>query len=229
MNYLVCSTQRSGSSYFCHLLKSSSLLGRPTELFGKKGGCDKVAKKYDVESDELTVAKLVKEKWTSHETGVFGLKMHYHQYMDFLSKKELKSLIGDFRYIYIDREDMLAQAVSLFRARQTGAWSSNHIPKDEVAYDYQGIKDALYFICQEKALWKSFFASIDVTPLNVVYEEIEKNPVAEVEKVMDYLGVSKPDCVNFGGDVYVSKQRDALSEKFKERFVRESRENLISV
>lgn len=223
INYLICSTQRSGSSYLCYLLRETGVLGRPSELFGKKGACERLAKKYKLKEDEVEVAKYIKEKWKSSSTDVFGLKMHYHQYMAFLENKKLKEVFGDFKYIYIDRKDLIAQAVSLYKARSTGAWSSNHESTGHVEYSYRGINESLYFLCQEKALWESFFSSIDVQPLRITYEELEEEPSEQVERISNYLGVKIRENVFSFSDVGISKQRDDISESYKENFIRESR------
>lgn len=223
MNYLICSTQRSGSSFLCHLLKGTGILGKPTELFGKKGACEKVASKHGIKGNAADVARFVEKKWRSHPTGVFGLKMHYHQYMSFLEQEELSGIIGNFDYIYIDRKDVVAQAVSLYRARRTGAWSSQHESNKDFLYDYDGIKDALYFLCKEKALWESFFASIDQKPLRIMYEDLEHDPDSEINRVVEFLGVSSFERAEKKEGLYLEKQRDELSDEYKVRFIADSK------
>ena len=227
INYLICSTQRSGSSYLSHLLRATGELGRPGELFGKgEKSLKKFAAKHRVEPSELAVAKFVSEKWRS-TNGVFGLKMHYHQYLTFCANVELRELFGGMNYLYVDRKDVVMQAVSLYKARNSGAWSSSHKSQNDVSYDYGGIMSCLNFLNEEKAKWEAFFSVTGVRLLRVYYEALEECPDIQVRQVYKYLGLPNTGGEALFFDVTTQKQRDEESYKWADRFCRDMKNRMV--
>lgn len=227
VNYIVCSTQRSGSSYLCHLLRSTEDLGRPGELFGKgKASLESFASKYGLAANEAAVGKYVSEKWRSPK-GVFGLKMHYHQYTEFCKNDELKKTFRDMKYLYIERKDTIMQAVSLYKARQAGTWSSNHRAKRDVSYSFEGILSCLHFLNEEKAKWESFFSTANVNVLRIDYQALEEDPSSQIFRVYEYLDLPIPINKFHEFEVGITKQRDVSSYEWADKFSQDFKKNFL--
>jgi len=137
-----------------------------------------------------------------------------------------QSQLPDLRLIWLRRENMVARAISHFRAKLTGVWhqagsSSNsapakRIPDSALEFDLHEIHR---FYClgafQEKS-WQQFFKENNITPHCVVYEELETNYESTVRGVFEFLGIDssktpvpKPSLL---------KQSDALSEDWEQRY-----------
>jgi LPS sulfotransferase NodH len=122
---LVCGTPRCGSSFFCDLLTSTAVAGRPLEYFW----CENVHRDreaWGVASDREYLARTLELGTTPN--GVFGVKIMWNYFLgDFLlwlrrclpelaSLEDLTLIETVFpqpRFISITRGDVVGQAVSL--------------------------------------------------------------------------------------------------------------------
>ncbi len=149
--YLICSTQRSGSTYLASMLDKTNLAGRPMEYFNDVyvgAFCRRFA------LQNLERLKYISElqRLRTSPNGVFGAKAHLWQLQLWSSVKTLaalKVLLSGFDYlIFVRRKNLLDQAISLDRALQTGHWSSQHTKlADEPAiapiFNFSNIANAL--------------------------------------------------------------------------------------
>lgn len=231
MEYFICSTQRSGSSYLCHLLRQAKCFGRPGEIFGKPDHFRKFSQKHGLdEADVPAVVEKLKAEWST-ANGVCGFKLHYHQFEWLLSKDSLARLFPQLRFIFIDRADVLEQAVSLMRARMTGVWSTDHQPdnKHELQFDEKLFFECLNALIDEKVKWSVFFQSCEVDVLKVKYEVLEEQPVEEVGRISDFLGVDCNLALIDSSNVAIKKQRDSLSLGFLEAAKKIQRERFFGL
>ncbi|NEQ98385.1 MAG: hypothetical protein F6K30_16975 [Cyanothece sp. SIO2G6] len=131
-SYIICSTGRSGSTLLSKTLVKLEQFGNPDEYF------------HHMNIEELQLKKKperfipyfesVLDKGLS-ANGTFAIKMHWWQLNDFLETTRqldvfegmtdieiLNSAFPNLKFIYIWRQDMVAQAVSTEVALQTGVW-----------------------------------------------------------------------------------------------------------
>lgn len=225
---MIASTQRSGSSYLCHLLRETKAFGRPGEIYGKEPAIKKFSEKRRIDPESMKqLTSALRSEWTS-SNGVFGIKVHYHQLEWLMSRVALSKLFPNPKFIYIDRNDIVMQAVSLMKARLTGAWSSAHTQKSFCdSFDYREFKDALNFIVNERNMWHVFFSVCEMPHLHITYEDLESSPKNEIARIADFLGVHV-ELENLDPDnVSIAKQRDEISDLWYEMAILESKRELL--
>jgi hypothetical protein len=124
-------------------------------------------------------------------------------------------------YIFMDRRDKLAQAVSMARAMQTNSWIS--LAKPDMAklhYDRDLISQCLGKHEMQRLGWQRWFEAHDVNPVVVFYEELMANPAGVVRSIVEYLDVQddEPNIIRLPP---VKKQGDDTNKEWVARFERE--------
>ncbi len=131
---------------------------------------------------------------------------------------QLAALFGAARWIHVRRQDKIAQAVSFWRAKQTGRW---HVYADEPepapAYDFHAIKACLQEIEMDDRLWDDFFALANIQPVRVTYEDFEADVAADIRRILGDL--QRPLPATLETEVSLRRQRDAVSHAYRERFL----------
>jgi trehalose 2-sulfotransferase len=222
--YLVASSPRCGSTYFCYLLWKTGVLGAPSEVLNTAVKQFRMGMtRFRVSTPAEYIAKLI-ERRTS-KNGVFGMKAHFPHFENFLENyPALLEVLSPMTYMYIYRNDKVAQAVSNAKALQTSQWSSrvagsNSIPP--LRYDRDLIAQSMREIELKDAGWLRWFETQGITPFRVSYESLTADPDGVVGSVMELLGVQndEPSEVNA---LEVEKQSDDTNLEWIERFKREA-------
>jgi trehalose 2-sulfotransferase len=219
VSVIVCSIPRSGSSLLCDLLASSELAGAPMEYLDENA-IQAFERLWDVGTfDEYLEALL--DRRTS-PNGVFGLKLLHGQLKE-LRGRELADVFPNPRFVYITRRDRLRQAVSFARATQTEQWASDHPPPTRPPeFDAEQVRHMLDWIERDERLWEAYFEHRAIAPLRIVYEPFVDAVEATVLRVMDYVGIDRPEGFVLKAPT-ISRQADALSEDWVRRFSAKSR------
>src|ERR1700680_227051 len=117
-------------------------------------------------------------------------------------------MFGNTRFIYLRRDDVVAQAVSWLRAEQTNIWfetsvSHDQQPVQQPLFDHHQIEELHQLIIEHNAAWQHWFGTVGVEPHQVRYEDLDRDPVATTQRVLDYLEIELP----VGRDVEVRHRR----------------------
>jgi LPS sulfotransferase NodH len=162
------------------------------------------------------------ESWieqTMTANGIYGLKIFSEQF-ELITKSRWAERLPNLTFIHLRRQDVLGQAISLVRARQSHAWESKHEVRRQPVYSRRSIATALERIALGQARWACWFARNDIEPLRLTYEDIAADPRRAVEFVAERLGIEASPPT----EPPMAIQRDRLSEEWRERFVAESRD-----
>lgn len=136
-----------------------------------------------------------------------------------------KKYYKDTNWILCLRKDIVAQAVSLFKAMRTGSFTfASKIETNlmvEQDYDYQGILSSFEFLIRTNLYYDLLIEECNLYVLRVYYEDfkdIGMNRENVVLKCLNHLGIkllqpAKDFCPY---NLYV--QRDEISKMFKARF-----------
>ena len=222
--YIIASSARSGSTFLARSLAQTGLLGAPSEaLNSKTNDVQTFMTRFKVYSHAEYIAKLLAHR--TSRNGVFGIKAHFHQFEAFLKKYPgLLEALAPLSYIYIERRDKVAQAVSMARALQTSQWSSQWrgISNPVLNYDREMIAKAMNEVELQSARWLQWFDLHKIEPIRVIYEELIDDPHTTVRAIVEQLGVQddEPDEVQLPP---VEKQGDDTNQEWIERFTRETR------
>jgi len=134
----------------------------------------------------------------------------------------LRSRFSDLRLIRLRRRNMVARAISHFRARKTGIWyqplsKGGTVPGEQAPeFDLAEIHESYCLGRFQEEAWQLFFHEHEISPHYVVYEELVADYEATVRRVLGYLGLD-------GEQTFIPpprslKQSDALSEEWEERY-----------
>lgn len=172
--------------------------------------------------------------------GVFGAKVMWGYFNGFVTglrwalpgrqrvplERLAASVFPNLHYIWITREDRVAQAVSLWRALQSWSWSSDQNPDlntvEHLRYSYPAIRHLLGDIEEHDRAWAGFFDQCGVDPYVVSYERFRAALPETVLGILDYLGLATSRGVAIPS-LRRRTQSDDLSRTWAERF----REDLI--
>jgi LPS sulfotransferase NodH len=217
---LVAMTARTGSTQFCAVLGEAGGFLAPDEILNARSWVAHAAKqRLGVETFEGMMVAL-----RDLPGPCWGLKTSW---LDFAPVSACHdSLFPGARFIYLDRRDVLAQAVSLFRAVMTNRW---HVPVGEgldaaqaraewenlsTRMDVAEISRTAKRLADEKESWERFFKAESISPVRVVYEDFYRHPRAELARIGQALGLALDREV----PAYVGFERigDALSDVWLE-------------
>jgi trehalose 2-sulfotransferase len=216
--YLFLATPRSGSTLLGQSLQASGLAGDPKEFFGHK--MSSWMERWRTPALPAYAARLSQELATPN--GVFGAKLLYRQllHLERLARREaelaelplpeiLDRLFPNLHFVWVTREDKVRQAISWFKARQTGVWGQDQgqsAPKlgrawrlgdeplrpGELAFDYDGIAALVRQAEAEDAAIGQFFAMSWIEPFRVFYEEFTPRYEETILALLRWLGISPP-------------------------------------
>lgn len=190
-NYIICMTARSGSTMFCSLLEKTQLLGYPDEYLNSRGVIQMYLKKFPSHNIFDYFDRLRCHQVTPN--GVFGMKTNYLDFKPLLENSLVGTLFAPVKFIYLERQDVVLQAVSSYMARKTGVWHLNNARSEgnyrQVEFDELQIIKLMDELILEKLEWESFFSLYSINPLRLSYEEILSDVNKTVKAFGDFLNV----------------------------------------
>jgi LPS sulfotransferase NodH len=195
-------------------LTSTGVLGRPLEYFN--GPARRVLDHPDFPDDpEAQLAAITNLGATPN--GVYGFKLFMSQF-DQVARTRWPCRLPGLTFVYLERRDVLGQAISWVRAGQTGQYRSTSPVQGTPAYDPLLIRARLSMLLVEQARWRDYFAVNAVTPLFLVYEDVLRAPARAVRAVGRRVGLALPPRIDLDL-VDLAIQRDALSDDWRARFI----------
>jgi LPS sulfotransferase NodH len=209
--YAICTLPRSGSNVLCDLLRRSGEAGRPRELLHDQ------ARPAQPQPAAEWMAKL--RQAGSTPNGVFAIKL----FPSHLAQLEAMHGIRFFDWfpgltlVSLQRRDLLAQAVSLSVARQTGRWVNADPTRQEPRYDLALTARMLDRLAEWESFWRRRFAIDGKEPLVLFYEDFAELPLSGANRVLEWLGLPQlpQDTV---GSTWLGSQSGELNRTWMERF-----------
>lgn len=205
-SYIICSTQRSGSTLLSKTLTQLGDCGKPDEYFNLAYWFEKST--FTDRSSFLEYYERVLEQGTS-ENGVFGIKLHWYQlkalsawlrdhvddFRDSSPLETLNSLFPSSQFIYIYRKDTLKQAISLSIAMQTKEWAravgsgeSSNKPKN-LRFNPAQIRGCRNKTEKSNKNWQAFFEANSLDFYSIAYEDFVVSYEETIKEVYSFLGV----------------------------------------
>ncbi|MEM6974032.1 MAG: Stf0 family sulfotransferase [Pseudomonadota bacterium] len=225
---VLCSTPRCGSHYLGHRLRAAGL-GYPLE-YVNAANLMRWRTRAAGEAAQIGAPAPLSplDHVKRHRTapgGIFAIKVHHNQLAAFLAEEP--DPLG-CRFVLIERDDMLAQAVSYAWAAQTGAWISGMAETGTPRYDRTLIAEKLEAIAAGRAGWRAFLAANAIRPLSLSFEHVRAEPAAAVAAIAAYLGLDPsahrlPDTEH---GFAPRAQSDGRKRDWAQRFVEQTAEAL---
>ena len=213
--YILCGTPRSGSTLLCKMLSATGVAGRPHSYFRKEDLQEwaeywGVPVSDDIDSpdfDRAYLAAMIRAGRAG--TDIFGLRLMWASVVEATKRlnhalavdqdiaRSIDAAFGPTFYIYVSRNDKIAQAISRVRAEQSGLW---HLTADgavlegaeilrPVSYDGARIAELIQELQQDDASWNAFFRERGIVPLKLVYEAVIANPNGALQTIVEALGL----------------------------------------
>lgn len=224
--YIICGTPRTGSTFLCHLLASTGVLGHPESYFREPDEAT-WARRFDLRVEGQRVhdyhlfARAVRDSATT-PNGVFGARIMWgsipriRQGLDPEDDQSdlaaLQDAFGPLRFVHLQRRDTVGQAVSWARAEQTGYWqqgdSVHTNPKPDVAQMVQIVRT----IKAHNAAWRSWFDRHGIEPYELDYAELTTKPSMVLGEIAALVGLSRVP--SWRRDDLSQRQADLISEEW---------------
>jgi trehalose 2-sulfotransferase len=219
--YVIASTYRSGSTHLCAMLWATGVMGAPWEYLNFEGDMNSLMARFGATSAGEYAARLLAARTSPN--GVFGLKAHFMHFEAALrGSPQFGEYLRDAKFISIVRRDLCAQAVSLAKALQTGAWislsSARRVP---LFYSQEFIAACMEEIRLQTQAWAQWFAVQNVVPLEIEYEALLAEPEWAIDRILQFVGVSRDE----GRPVTImrpERQSDDVNSAWLQRFRHES-------
>lgn len=203
--YAIVCGSRSGSTYLCDLLKSTKRSGDPQEFFNKD-----LREEFEKLNKKGYVDGIV--NGTKTENDVFGVKIvGFDQWDEFQ-----KSTLTLTHYVWLDRSNKVAQAVSRYKSWKTNTWHTNE--SIDIEYSYDDIKWCYEEILREDEFYSKLFSEID--HVKVSYEkDLIANKDQTIRCILSHLGVNNNELPPLKSERV--KIANFESKKMEKRFLEE--------
>lgn len=210
---LICTSPRSGSNHLAGLMATAGL-GNPLEWFGGRRILELPNYPRDPRAQVLRALKDGRST-----SGVYAVKLFASQFSRVARTVDLPASLPRLRYVRLTRRDLLGQAISWTRARQTGRFRSTETDGQAPRYDGAAIAESLEKIALENLAWDVWLARSGLPFLSMTYEEILEAPRASLDKIA-YLADTEiafepATAPNSGLEI----QRDTVNAEWRERFL----------
>jgi LPS sulfotransferase NodH len=202
------------------------------ELDALLGGSEGPPPTHPVHNDYAEyLARVIEQAITPN--GVFGTKIMWGYLDDFVSNLRtipaystqpvsqlLATVFPDLHHITVTRRDKVRQAVSLWRAIQTQAWSleDHEHPTEKVhhhplTFHFGAIDHLKRQLEEHDAAWHQYFTRNNIQPFTVVYEDFVHTYEETALQILRYLDIPIPEKPLFAAR-RMKQQSDALSEQW---------------
>lgn len=200
--YAIFFTPRSGSSRLTDILGQTDQLGRPGECYNP-AHVKPNARAHGVNTLETYVDRMHR---TRKIGDLMGFEITYdHLKMNFGTEARFDALVAPSRLIWLIREDIVLQAVSVSRMRQTKIGHDTGLTADERAkgdaaftYDALDIRNRLQAIRWREVQTEAYLARSSAPLLRLSYETLsDLGPMQIAQWLAHHLGQDLPDDLSF--------------------------------
>ncbi len=225
--YAIFFTPRSGSSRLTDLSRKTGGLGDPGECFNP-AFVPKIAQAYSARNLQEYLDLVMRNR---SPTGVFGCEATYiHLFQIFHSGRRFLDLVKPQTVIWLNREDIIAQAVSISRMMQTRVSHSVQAAKEDIAkadhiftYNSKGICNILNRLRWMEIGTERLIERSGLTPLRLSYEQCVSLPEVELmSRIASHVGIPLDQLDLTGLESDHKKVSGEKSMDFVTRFRREN-------
>lgn len=187
---LLAFVNRSGSNLLGEYLQSVEGLGGFGEMLNWTA-VEKVSKAKGIRTFPDYIRHLVESRGGA---AGFGVKASGAQ-MAMLLRWNILAMFPSVKVIHIQRQDVVAQAVSLHFATETGAWMSRLETDDpvQVTYDFETLKRRMESVFESNKKIELVCAATGLERYTIIYEQMTERTTETIRHALDFLGVSGSD------------------------------------
>jgi len=212
---MIAMTPRTGSTHLCAALGQTEGVAPPTEIFNPRSWvlhAEMARRGVGLFADYV-------RSFNADSGPCFFFKTSWQDFSPVAAFH--RQIFPNLSVVYLDRKDVIAQAVSLYRAAETGTW---HVPRGQKLtapagelghLNFSQLEKWLETIEAEKRGWKRFFAAEGITPMPLFYEDFAADVTKAIAAISDFLGVVLNR--DIGPEVGFQKLGDVASEAWVTR------------
>lgn len=234
LSLILCASPRSGSYFLLDLLEQCGLPHGEEWLTPYHVASCK--RRYG-QTQDLPYADFLKLLSARERVGGrFVLKAMFPQFRELRETLEARDGPGEAnlsekiaeifpnpRFVYLVREDKVAQAISHFKARQTGRWV-NHGGRSggdrfEPVYSFIGIAHQFAEREYSERQWEATFRDSGIEPFRIRYESVREDPVKEILRLFEWLGLGKPKATPETAQAKVAPMTTRANKEWKTLFL----------
>jgi trehalose 2-sulfotransferase len=213
LSYLICCSERTGSTLLGDALSDTGVAGRPQGYFSRVALQNPRVRRIlkEAKDDDSYLDKVLAAATTPN--GVFGAKVHWEHFLTLIAMagrlacaqhgevhacglEPLQFALPNLRCIWLVRRNEVARAISHYRAKRTNRWhvDSRWLTDDtdgegEPDFDFNQIDAFVRSGRSDEQRWQQFFREHNILPLDVVYEEMVMDLEATVRRVLGFVGI----------------------------------------
>jgi len=219
LDYLfLCFTNRCGSNYLAQLLAATGAFNEAGEFFNAPTvfehavprGLRSLAAYFSVLPDLVP-----HERRMAAKAGIDQLVM--------LADGGILQAVGDrARYLLLERQDRLGQAISRVIASQNGRWTTAHksdVPDSALTYNRAAIDTELEKIERANAAFYLFFRANGIVPIHIAYESLLQESEETLRTIADALGMKR--LVFRPAWVTIHRQSTNINREWQTRYLNE--------
>ncbi|GBR00972.1 Stf0 family sulfotransferase [Acetobacter oeni] len=187
---IVASEERSGSEWLCQLMCATGRLGRPSEYLNAPW-----FRRFVPDYPEDVPAGIsVAQRAGTTPNGCFAIKLHpWHfdklQEARAEGKMTFAEAFPNPCFVRIIRRDILGQAISLSRARQSGSYHAHVEATGRPVFNADEITGCIREIATNRERWELYFARNGLTPLVIEYETLMRAPAKSIRDIARYAKI----------------------------------------
>jgi LPS sulfotransferase NodH len=213
---VIAFTPRCGSHMLGHTLYETGAFGFPLEYvnpFNLAEWRRRLGKRRTTD-----VLRDLQRRRTS-PNGVFGIKLGYSHLDQLGGSRRLTTVLPKARYVLLRRENLISQAVSYAKAKQTGVWISGQRPtRDEAHYDFRSIRRCLRRVILETAAWQYLLATSGCRYIELTFESVLQDVPGAVQSIARLMEIDVDES-RIPSQPPTRRQRNELNESWISRFL----------
>ncbi len=215
---MLASEERTGSEFLCQLMGATGRLGRPSEYLNTYWMRRFIADYPDEVGAQMAIAHRV----GTTANGCFAMKTHPVHIDRLLAGGSVAAAFPAPVVVRLHRRDLVAQAVSLYRARASNRYHAYVVAERDIEFDGEAIRQALIELARARARWEVYVARNALDPLMIAYEDLAADPCRAVSEIACRAGEwVEPRDLDLAAPLRV--QTDGVSVAWKQRFLDEYR------
>lgn len=182
---VLCFTNRCGSNFLADALAGSGHLNMAREMIDSGFARGAVP-------DAGSMAEFLSVEIGRHMVGRRFILKAAPNHLDVMARCGLLDVWRDrLHFVYIERADRLAQAISWVIAEQTEEWVAGYIGRNgrDPTYDRAAIIAAIEWFASCNSYFDRFFGLNGIVPANVLYEDLVRAPGQAVAEIGAGLGI----------------------------------------
>jgi trehalose 2-sulfotransferase len=210
----ICFTNRCGSNFLADVLQNTGLFPEAGEFFNLDAVVN-FSQRNNITSFDDYCSELARRK---AKNKTFISKIGCEQLLMLSKLGQIPNIFNNSKFIWIRRQDILGQAISLSIASRTKQWTSkqtgNGVTPD---YNKEQIQKIIKNINKINTNFATYFNLFNASYIEVVYEDFCLNPKVAIEKICNFTG--KTLQFEEFPEAELKVQRNSINDDFRAKFL----------